>query len=110
MEEGAKSLMKDVKALPAAVKQQGVRWAGALSLSAPPGSALLSHQRVPPAADCFKGLDLLVKNYLATVPLIGDLRSPAMRPRHWQALQEATKVRLAGVELCQAMHHLVAFC
>lgn len=50
-------------------------------------------------ADCFKGLDQLVKNYLACVPLVGDLRSPAMRPRHWEALQEATKVgrgRAAG--------------
>jgi dynein heavy chain len=26
------------------------------------------------------------------VPLVADLRSPAMRPRHWQQLMEATKV------------------
>ncbi|EFN60095.1 hypothetical protein CHLNCDRAFT_133411 [Chlorella variabilis] len=64
LEEGAKALVKEVKALPAAVREQ----------------------------DCFRGLEVLVKNYLASVPLIGDLRSPAMRPRHWQALQEATKV------------------
>lgn len=49
------------------------------------------------SADCFKGLDLLVKNYLAAVPLIGDLRSPAMRPRHWQALQDATKVKCSAL-------------
>ncbi|KAI3429649.1 hypothetical protein D9Q98_005734 [Chlorella vulgaris] len=64
LEAGAKALLKEVKALPAAIKEQ----------------------------DCFKGLDLLVKNYMAAVPLIGDLRSPAMRPRHWEALQQATKV------------------
>ena len=34
-----------------------------------------------------------MRNYLASVPLVGELRSPAMRPRHWEALQAATKVR-----------------
>ena len=56
-------------------------------------SALLPPALLPTTTDCFKGLEGLVKNYLALVPLVGDLRSPAMRPRHWQALQEATKVR-----------------
>lgn len=41
----------------------------------------------------FKGLDQSVKNYLVSVPLVADLRSPAMRPRHWQALMDATGVR-----------------
>lgn len=40
----------------------------------------------------FKGLDQSVKNYLVSVPLIADLRSPAMRARHWAALMEATGV------------------
>ncbi len=43
-------------------------------------------------ADCFKGLSARVKNYAAAIPLIKDLRSPAMRPRHWEALMAATKV------------------
>lgn len=43
--------------------------------------------------DVFKGLDALVKNFLVSVPLIADLRSPAMRERHWQQLMEANKVR-----------------
>jgi dynein heavy chain len=43
-------------------------------------------------ADVFKGLDALVKNFLVSVPLVADLRSPAMRERHWQQLMEATKV------------------
>lgn len=41
----------------------------------------------------FKGLDASVKNYLVSVPLMADLRSPAMRDRHWTALMEATGVR-----------------
>lgn len=45
-----------------------------------------------PTSDCFKGLDQQAKNYLSSVPLVGDLRSPAMRDRHWDALREATKV------------------
>jgi hypothetical protein len=43
--------------------------------------------------DVFKGLDNMVKNFLVSVPLVADLRSPAMRERHWQQLMEATKVR-----------------
>jgi hypothetical protein len=39
----------------------------------------------------YKGLDQSVKNYLVSVPLVADLRSPAMRPRHW-ALMQATGV------------------
>jgi len=42
--------------------------------------------------DAFKGLDSAVKNFLVSVPLVADLRSPAMRPRHWEQLMEATKV------------------
>eukprot|EP00878_Enallax_costatus_P044621 GHUV01053316.1.p1 GENE.GHUV01053316.1~~GHUV01053316.1.p1 ORF type:complete len:464 (+),score=147.77 GHUV01053316.1:399-1790(+) len=34
----------------------------------------------------------MVKNFLVSVPLVADLRSPAMRDRHWQQLMEATKV------------------
>jgi hypothetical protein len=64
MEDGAKGLVKEVKALPKRVRD----------------------------ADCFQGLDLAVKNFLISVPLVADLRSPAMRPRHWQQLMEATKV------------------
>lgn len=50
--------------------------------------------------EVFKGLDNMVKNFLVSVPLVADLRSPAMRDRHWQQLMEATKVRLVK---CQAM-------
>lgn len=46
--------------------------------------------------DVFKGLDNLVKNFLVSVPLVADLRSPAMRERHWQQLMEATKVSGPG--------------
>ena len=46
--------------------------------------------------DCFKGVDNSVKNFLVSVPLVADLRSPAMRNRHWEQLMEATKVCRRG--------------
>ena len=64
MDEGAKNFVKEVKALPKRIRDE----------------------------DCFKGVDLLVKNFLVSVPLVADLRSPAMRDRHWEQLMEATKV------------------
>jgi hypothetical protein len=45
--------------------------------------------------DCFRGVDLTVKNFLVSVPLVADLRSPAMRERHWEQLMTTTKVRAA---------------
>ncbi len=42
--------------------------------------------------DAFRGVDALVKNFLVSVPLVADLRSPAMRDRHWQQLMDTTKV------------------
>lgn len=39
----------------------------------------------------YKGLQTDLKNFMTSVPLVGDLRSPAMRDRHWQLLMEATK-------------------
>ncbi|DBA86689.1 TPA: Dynein alpha chain, flagellar outer arm [Trebouxia sp. C0004] len=65
MEEGTKAFVKEVKALPKAVRDE----------------------------DCFKGLDLSVKNFLTSVPLVADLRSPAMRERHWTQLMTTTKVQ-----------------
>eukprot|EP00882_Tetradesmus_deserticola_P010125 GHRQ01010697.1.p1 GENE.GHRQ01010697.1~~GHRQ01010697.1.p1 ORF type:complete len:387 (+),score=127.04 GHRQ01010697.1:1021-2181(+) len=65
MEEGAKQFVKEVKLLPKTVRDE----------------------------DVFKGLDSMVKNFLVSVPLVADLRSPAMRDRHWQQLMEATKAR-----------------
>ena len=38
----------------------------------------------------FSGLQTFVKNFLVSVPLVADLRSPAMRDRHWTALMEVT--------------------
>ncbi|GBF96391.1 dynein heavy chain axonemal [Raphidocelis subcapitata] len=65
MEEGAKGFVKEVKALSKKVREESA----------------------------FKGLDASVKNYLVSVPLVADLRSPAMRDRHWTALMEATGVK-----------------
>ena len=42
-----------------------------------------------------QGLDNSVKNFLTSVPLVADLRSPAMRDRHWTQLMTTTKVSAA---------------
>lgn len=39
-----------------------------------------------------QGLDQSLKNFATSVPLVADLRSPAMRDRHWQQLMTTTKV------------------
>eukprot|EP00891_Asterochloris_glomerata_P001316 jgi/Astpho2/1316/Aster-06188 len=65
MEEGTKNFVKEVKSLNKKVRDD----------------------------DCFKGLDNSVKNFLTSVPLVADLRSPAMRDRHWTQLMTTTKVQ-----------------
>lgn len=45
--------------------------------------------------DCYKGLDTTVKSFTASLPLVGELRSPAMRARHWDALMAATQKKIA---------------
>jgi dynein heavy chain len=37
------------------------------------------------------GVDGQVKNFLTVLPLIAELHHPSMRPRHWEALKQATK-------------------
>lgn len=64
MEDGAKAFVKEVKSLSKKIRDE----------------------------DCFKGLDAMVKNFLVSVPLVADLRSPAMRERHWEQLMSTTKV------------------
>lgn len=44
--------------------------------------------------ELMQGLDLSVKNFLTSVPLVADLRSPAMRERHWTQLMTTTKVKI----------------
>ena len=65
MEEGAKAFVKEVKSLPKRIRQE----------------------------DCYLGLDGSVKNFLTSVPLVADLRSPAMRDRHWEQLMDTTQVK-----------------
>jgi hypothetical protein len=65
MEEGAKQFVKEVKGLHKKVRDE----------------------------DVFRGVDQAVKNFLVSVPLVADLRSPAMRDRHWEQLMSTTKVR-----------------
>ncbi|GMH98843.1 hypothetical protein TrLO_g14194 [Triparma laevis f. longispina] len=62
MEEAGREFVSKVKKLPKATKE----------------------------SDAFVGLDKHVKEFLKTCPLIGALRHPGMRPRHWTELMEAT--------------------
>ena len=62
MEDATKAFQKDVKGLPKKLR----------------------------ATDAFIGLDDSVKNFLTSVPLVADLRSPDMRDRHWSSLMEVT--------------------
>lgn len=39
-----------------------------------------------------QGLETSMRNFLAGIPLLADVRSPAMRPRHWDQLMTATKI------------------
>lgn len=113
MEEGTKNFVKEVKALPKRVRGTS----RPLCRHTPTCVALflLSH-RLPfllmllgktsdvlcvlvwfpylqvRDEDVFKGLENMVKNFLVSMPLVADLRSPAMRPRHWQQLLDTTKV------------------
>jgi len=41
----------------------------------------------------FKDLEVLVKDMSVTLPLINELHSPAMRPRHWEQLANVCKVK-----------------
>ena len=44
--------------------------------------------------DVYIGLTAMLKNFLGSLPLISDLRSPAMRDRHWQKLMKTTGVQI----------------
>ena len=62
MEDATKAFQKDVKGLPKKLR----------------------------ATDAFIGLDDSVNNFLTSVPLVADLRSPDMRDLHWSSLMEVT--------------------
>lgn len=47
------------------------------------------------AYNVYKELDLLLKNFLQTVPLITNLRDKSMRDRHWQELMRRTGTKIA---------------
>lgn len=42
-------------------------------------------------SDAFQGMDKVVKEFVVTCPIIGSLRSPAMRERHWRELMDVVK-------------------
>ena len=52
--------------------------------------------KVVKQSTAWSGVDTLVKNFLASLPLVSDLHHPSMRDRHWDALRAATGTRLAS--------------
>jgi hypothetical protein len=52
--------------------------------------------KVVKQSTAWSGVDTLVKNFLASLPLVSDLHHPSMRDRHWDALRAATGARLAS--------------
>jgi dynein heavy chain len=69
LEDGSKALMKKVRSAPKDVRDIG---------------------------DCYSSLLAKVKEFSVTPPLVKELRQPYMRPRHWQALMDATGMRFSS--------------
>ena len=57
--------------------------------------------------DCYKGLDSMVKAFTTSLPLVAELRSPAMRNRHWAALMAATKKDINLADPSFSLQHLL---
>lgn len=57
--------------------------------------------------DCYKGLDAMVKAFTTSLPLVAELRSPAMRDRHWAALMAATKKDINVNDPSFSLQHLL---
>jgi dynein heavy chain, axonemal len=57
--------------------------------------------------DCYKGLDSMVKAFTTSLPLVAELRSPAMRERHWGALMHATKKQINLSDPSFSLQHLL---
>ena len=57
--------------------------------------------------DCYKGLDAMVKAFTTSLPLVAELRSPAMRDRHWAALMAATKKDINITDPSFSLQHLL---
>jgi dynein heavy chain len=65
IEDGAKSLYKQLRGLDKFIKQ----------------------------SDTYTVCETNVKNFMSTIPLVADLRHPAMRDRHWKMLMDLTGVK-----------------
>ena len=48
--------------------------------------------------DVYSGVDGTVKNFLVSVPAVSELKSPAMRQRHWDKLMEITGATLPVID------------
>ena len=65
LEENAKGMLQTVRRLPKSIKK----------------------------SDAYQGLEKSVKDFLATCPLIGYLRSPALRERHWKDVMKIVGIK-----------------
>ena len=45
--------------------------------------------------DIYSGIDNVIKNFLVSVPAVSELKSPAMRQRHWDKLMGITGCAIA---------------
>ena len=45
--------------------------------------------------DVYAGIDSVIKNFLVSVPAVSELKSPAMRQRHWDKLMQITEATIA---------------
>ena len=45
--------------------------------------------------DVYAGIDSVIKNFLVAVPAVSELKSPAMRQRHWDRLMQITGASIA---------------
>ena len=94
-------MVKDIWDFSALVEQQFVSWRATLwndidtdSMEEATKKFKLDISKLPKKlnyTDAYAGLVETVKNFLVSVPLVADLRSPDMRDRHWANLMEVTK-------------------
>lgn len=81
MEDGLKALLKGLKGVPKAARD----------------------------CDACTVMETRLKQLLACMPLVTDLRSPAVRPRHWEALF-AGELTVLTVAVCLFVHtHIHTF-
>jgi len=57
-----------------------------------PSLSPIPHCTTHSAWDAYMGLENTLKNFMTSMPLVSELRSPAMRPHHWKEIQTLSHV------------------